>query len=44
MSTIKHGQIMLYCDINKIIKGPETSFQTTAMNQKHVRNVCHTVH
>ena len=28
MSTIKNGQIWLYCHFNKIIKGPETNFQS----------------
>ena len=40
MSAIKNGQITLYCCFNKIIKGPGTSFQSPALNQKHVRNVC----
>ena len=44
MSTIKNGQILLYCHFNKIIKEPGTSFQSPAFNQKHVRNVCHTAH
>ena len=43
MSTIKNGQISLYCHFNKIIEGPGTSFQST-LSQKHVRNVCHTAH
>ena len=34
----------LYCYFNKIIKGPETSFQSPALSQKHVSNVCHTTH
>ena len=42
MSTIKNGQIPVYCNFNKIIKGPETSSQSPAWSQKHVRNVCHT--
>ena len=29
---------------NKIIKEPGTSFQSPALSQKHVRNVCHTAH
>ena len=37
-----NGQISLYC--HKIIKGPGTSFQSPALNQKHVRNVYHTAH
>ena len=44
MSTIKNGQILLYCHFDKIIKGPGTSFQPPAFNQKHVRNICHTAH
>ena len=38
----KYGQISLYCHFNKIIKGPGASFQSPALNQKHIRNVCHT--
>ena len=33
-----------YIVILIIIKGPGTSFQSPAVKQKHVRNVCHTVH
>ena len=44
MSTIKNGQISLYCHFNKIIKGPGTSFQSPAFSQKHVRNICHRAH
>ena len=44
MSTIKNGQIWLYCHFNKIIKGTGTSFQSPAFSQKHVTNVCHTPH
>ena len=44
MSTNKNGQILLYCHFNKIIKGPGTSFQSRALSQKYVRNVCHTAH
>ena len=44
MSTIKNDHISLYCHFNKIVKGPETSFQFPALSQKHVRNICHTVH
>ena len=44
MSTNKYDQILLYCHFNKIKKGPGTSFQSPAVNQKHVRNVCHTAH
>ena len=42
MSTIKNGQILMYCHFDKIIKEPGTSFQSPAFSQKHVRNVCHT--
>ena len=31
MSIIKNDQISLYCHFNKIIKGPETSFQSPAV-------------
>ena len=48
MSTIENGQILLYCHLIKIIKGPEksigTALQSPALNQKHVRNFCHTAH
>ena len=40
MSTIKNGQILLYVHFNEIIKRLETSFQSPALSQKHVRNVC----
>ena len=33
MSTIKNSQILVYCHFNKIIKGPETSFQSPALSQ-----------
>ena len=39
MSTIKNGQISLYCHLNKIIKGPGPILQFSALSQKHVRNV-----
>ena len=42
MSTMKNGQISLYCCFNKIIKGPGTSFQSPALSQKHDRNLFHT--
>ena len=29
---------------NKIIKEPGTSFQSPALSQKDIRNVCHTPH
>ena len=41
MPAIKNDQISSYCHFNKIIKEPGTSFQSPAMKQKHVRNVCH---
>ena len=44
MSSIKNGQISLYCHLNKIIKRPGTSFQSPPLRQKYVRNICHTVH
>ena len=44
MSTIKTSQISLYCHFSKIIKGPGTSFQSVALNQKHVGSVCHVAH
>ena len=44
MSTIKNGQILLYCHFNKKIKEPGISFQSPALSQKQVRNVSHTVH
>ena len=44
MSTIKNGQISLYCYFNKITKGSGTSFQSPALRQKYDRNVCHTAH
>ena len=44
MSTIKNGQSLLYCHFNKIMKGPGTSFQSPALSQKLVRNICHTAY
>ena len=44
MSTIKNGQISLYCHFNKITKESGTSLQSPALAQKQVRNVCHTAH
>ena len=44
MSTINNGQTLLCSHFNKIIKGPGTSFQSPALSQKHVRNLCHTAH
>ena len=43
MFSIKNAQISLYCNFNKIIKGPRNSFESPALSQKHVRNVCYTV-
>ena len=43
MTTIKSGQISLYCHFNKIIKGSGTSFQSPVSTQKHII-VCHTTH
>ena len=42
MSTIKNDQILIYCHFNNIKKGLGTSFQSPALSQKHVRNVCNT--
>ena len=33
-----------YLKMLNVMKGPGTSFQSPALNQKHVRNVCHTIH
>ena len=44
MATIENGQIFLYSHFNKIIKNSGTSFQSPALTQKHVRNVCHITH
>ena len=44
MRTIKNKQISLYCHFNKIIKGPETSFQSPALDKDYVRNVCNKAH
>ena len=41
---LSNGQILQYCHFNKVIKGPGTSLKSPALNQKHVRNVCHTAH
>ena len=41
---MKHGQILVYLCFNKIIKGPGTSFQSPGLNEKHIKNVCHTAH
>ena len=42
MNIIKNGQILSYCYFNKIIKEIRTTFQSSALNQKHVRKVCYT--
>ena len=39
MSTIKNGQISLYCHFNEIMKEPGTNFQSPALSQNYVRNV-----
>ena len=39
---MKNRLISLYCCFNEIIKGSGTSFQSPALSQKHVRDVCHT--
>ena len=44
MSTIKNGQILQYCHLNKIIKEPGNISQSPAFIQNHARNVCHTAH
>ena len=44
MSTIKNDHILLYCDFNKFMKGPGISFQSQALSQKRIQNVCHTAH
>ena len=36
--------VSLYFHFIKIIKGPGTSFQSSALNQKHVRNVRYMIH
>ena len=41
---MESGHISLYYGFNKIIKEPGTSFKSPALNQKHIRNVCHTAH
>ena len=41
---MKTGQILLYCRLNNIIEGSGTSFQSPGLNQKHIRNVCHTAY
>ena len=44
MSIFENGHMLLYCHFYKIIKGPGTSFQSQALTQKHVWNVCHTAY
>ena len=44
MSAIKNGQNSLYCHLDKVINGPDASFQSLALGRKHVTNVCHTSH
>ena len=41
MSTMKIDQILRHCCFSKIIKRPGTNFQSPALTQKYVRNVCH---
>ena len=41
---MKNGLISLYCRFYKIIKGPGTGFQSPALNQEHIKNLCHTAH
>ena len=43
MSAIKNDQNSL-CHLDKVINGPPASFQSLALGQKHVTNVCHTAH
>ena len=42
MSTIKNGESRNIFILIRSIKCPGTSFQSTALNQNHLRNVCHT--
>ena len=44
MSTITNREISIYCCFNKIIKGSRTSFQSPALSEKFVRNVCRPAH
>ena len=41
MSTIKNGQILLYCHFNKVIKEHGTSSQSPTLSQNHVKNIFH---
>ena len=38
---IKNDQISLHCHFTKMKTGPGTNFQSPALSQKHVGNVCH---
>ena len=40
MSTIKNGQITLYCCFNKIIKKLGNSLKSTAWSQKQTLEMC----
>ena len=50
LGTIKNNKCQLLkmarscCHFDKIIKGPGTSFQSPAISQENIRNVCHTAH
>ena len=50
LGTIKNNKCQLLkmarscCHFHKIIKGPGTSFQSPAISQENIRNVCHTAH
>ena len=41
MSTIKNEKMSLYCHFNKIIKWPETCFQSPALSQKPLKSLSH---
>ena len=43
MRSNKNGQIFLYFHFNKIVKEFEFSFQSPALSQRHVRDVCKSV-
>ena len=36
------SQTVRNCHFNKMMEGPKTYFQSPALSQKYVRNVCHT--
>ena len=36
MSTIKYGQISLFCHLNKTLKGLRTSFQSPTLSKSHL--------